>query len=100
LVELDRELVDLLVSGRTVVLDYGFWSRDSRDRYKVMAESYGATWHLLYFKADLALLKDRLNDRNARGDANALLVEERQFQEFMSRFDPPNGEGEQVVQQT
>jgi predicted kinase len=100
LVELDRELVDLLVAGRDVVLDYGFWSRDSRDRYKAMAEAHGATWQLLYFEADPTLLKERLENRNTRGYANALIVEDHHLQEFMSRFDPPNGEDEQVIEQT
>ena len=80
-----------------MVLDYGFWSRDSRDHYKALIEACGATWQLLYFKADRALLKERLEARNARGDANALVVEERHLQEFMSRFDPPDDEGEQMI---
>jgi predicted kinase len=100
LAELDRELADLLVAGRSVVLDYGFWSHDSRDRYKAMAEAHGATWRLLYFKGDPAVLKERLENRSTRGDANALVVEERHFQEFMSRFDPPDSEDEEVIHQS
>jgi predicted kinase len=31
--EVDRRLNDLLAAGKSVVLDFGFWSREDRDRY-------------------------------------------------------------------
>jgi predicted kinase len=95
--ELDARLIDLLRSGGSVVLDYGFWSRADRDRYKRLAEENGAKWRLLYFKVSEAVARDRLRQRNNRIDANALTVTDRHFAEFAARFDPPSGEGEEIV---
>ena len=50
--ELDQRLVDLIQQGRDVVLDYGFWSRQWRDRYKQLIQDAGAEWRLLYLKSN------------------------------------------------
>ena len=99
--ELDDRLTELLTEGRSVVLDYGLWSKEDRDWYKRLAEKHGARWKLLYFRADPGLLRRRLEERNRRsdGDPNALRVEKRHFAEFLTRFDPPSGEGEDIVDQ-
>jgi predicted kinase len=98
---LDKELIRLLKDGRSVALDYGLWSRDDRGYYKRIAEQYGASWRLLYFKATESTLRRRLEARNRRSDVdpNALAVEDRHFAEFLTRFHPPEGEGEELVEQ-
>jgi predicted kinase len=95
--ELDARLGELLAAGRNVVLDYGFWSKEMRDYYKHLIESNGGRWHLLYFETELHELRRRLRGRNERHDANALFVGEHHFEEFLSRWQPPDGEGEVVV---
>jgi predicted kinase len=95
--ELDAALAEHVRAGRSVVLDYGFWSKNERDRYKRLADTLGADWQLLYFHATDDVLRARLQRRNARRDANALTVTERHFEEFMSRFHPPDDEGEHVI---
>lgn len=99
--EVDRRLHDLLVAGKSVVLDFGFWSREDRDWYKRLADEGGATWRLLYFRATEDVLRHRLVARNRRSgwDPNALRVEDRHFREFLTRFHPPSGEGEEVIDQ-
>jgi len=97
---LDRRLRDLVAEGRSVVLDYGLWSKADRDHYKAIADTLGARWELLYFEASDDLLKARLSARNSRADANALTVMDRHFQEFKGRFTPPSGEGETVIRQS
>jgi predicted kinase len=97
--ELDERLTALLREGKSVVLDYGFWSREARDRYKRLIEAAGASWKLLYFKASLELLKSRLHQRDERTDANALRVDEGMLGDFFVRFEPPEGEGEEVIEQ-
>jgi predicted kinase len=58
--ELRRRLVDLVESGRDVVLDYGLWQRRDRDAYKRLVEAHGARWRLPYLKADREVLLQRL----------------------------------------
>jgi predicted kinase len=96
---LDDRLVVLLREGRDVVLDYGFWSPEQRDRYKRLVNDAGACWQLLYFQTDLAEIRRRLTERNAHHDANSLVVTDRHLAEFLTRWQPPCNEGELVVEQ-
>jgi predicted kinase len=100
--ELDGRLVELLAAGTSVALDYGLWSKEDREHCEALAEANGATWRLVYFKAGPGVLRRRLRERNARSDhdANALRVGPRHFDEFLTRFHPPAGEGEEIREQT
>ena len=97
--KLDRRLVELLDDGRSVVLDYGLWERSNRDRYKRLVEAHGGRWRLIYFKAEPELLRRRLAEGNRRADANALTVTEGMLEDFIRRFQAPEGEGELVLEQ-
>jgi hypothetical protein len=44
-----------------------------------------------------AELLRRLEERNRRADANALVVTAEALDDFYGRFEPPQGEGEEVV---
>lgn len=70
--ELRHRLVELIETGHDVVLDHGLWRRSDRDAYKRLIEAHGASWRLLYLKADRELLLRRLADRRARDGANAM----------------------------
>lgn len=97
--EVQRRIAELLELGRDVVLDYGLWRRSERDAYKQLVDAHGGRWRLLYFRADRDVLLRRLAERNQREDANALLVTPRALDEFLGRFEPPEGEGEQIIDQ-
>ncbi len=95
---LEQKLKDLLTSGKSVVLDYGFWKKEDRDYYKKLIEENGGQWKLVYFKADNDELLERLKERNKRTDANALTVTKEMFlNDFVRRFEEPVGEGEEVI---
>jgi predicted kinase len=95
--EVRQRMVALVRAGRSVVLDYGLWRRSERDDYKRLVEGAGGRWRLLYFKVDRDELLRRLNRRNDRGDANALTVTTAALDDFIARFEPPSGEGEEIV---
>ena len=96
--ELRRRLVELVESGRDVVLDCGLWRRSDRDAYKRLVEAHGGRWRLLYLKVDPEVLRQRLADRNRRGDANALAVTPSALEDFIARFHEPVDEGEELVE--
>ncbi len=100
--ELDDRLVALLAADTLVVLDYGVWSKEDREHYERLAEANGATWRLVYLRAGPDVLRHRLEGRNIRSDhdPNAVLVKPRRFEEFLTRFHPPAGEGEEILEQT
>lgn len=92
-----QELVELMLAGRDVVVDYSFWSRAARDDYKALIESHGCRWELVHLKADRTTLERRLERRNSVGGANSVTVDETLFNRYMANFEEPSGEGEQVV---
>ena len=99
-VNLDNKLISIIKNNQSVVLDYGFWRRSSRDYYKRLVEENGGEWKLIYLKAGPELLMGRLKERNKRTDANAFPVTEEKLQAYIERFEEPNNEGEEIIQQT
>ncbi|MFE9571041.1 AAA family ATPase [Streptomyces sp. NPDC006692] len=94
-----QELVELMLAGRDVVVDYSFWSRAARDDYKTLIESHGCRWELVHLKADRPTLERRLERRNSVEGANSVTVGETLFNRYVANFEEPSGEGEQVVMQ-
>lgn len=96
---LRERLVDLIDRGRDVVVDFSFWQRAARDRYKRLVEQAGASWDVVYLKVDPAILSERLAARSARFDANAAFpVTDEILRAFVSGFEEPGGEGETVIE--
>ncbi|MFG2483401.1 AAA family ATPase [Streptomyces virginiae] len=96
--ELQERLVRLVAEGRDVVWDHGLWQHKHRDEMKELAEGAGGRWRLLYFPVDQAELLRRLQERNRREDANALFVSPEALDDFLARFEMPQGEGEEIVE--
>ncbi|MFJ8197042.1 AAA family ATPase [Streptomyces sp. NPDC096152] len=95
-----QQLVELMLAGRDVVVDYSFWSRAARDDYKVLIENHGCRWELVHLKADRTTLEHRLEVRNGEEGANSVTVDKTLFSRYLANFEEPNGEGEQVVLQS
>jgi predicted kinase len=95
--ELHRRLAGLVAAGRDVVWDHGLWPRKDREAMKELVESLGGRWRLLYFPVGRSELLRRLEERNRRGDANALTVTPQALDDFFARFEPPHSEGEEIV---
>ncbi|WP_457492551.1 AAA family ATPase [Streptomyces sp. P5_D11] len=95
-----QELVELMLAGRDVAVDYSFWSRAARDDYKALIENHGSRWELVHLKADRTTLERRLELRNGEEGANSVIVDETLFNRYLANFEEPNGEGEQVVMQS
>ncbi len=93
------QLIDHVQSGRSVVLDHGLGLREERDECKRLVEGIGAKWELLYFKADLETLLDRLGDRR-RLDPGAVPITDEILRSMAASWEPPHGEGEQSACQT
>ena len=68
---LRQRLVSLIRQGCEGLLDFSFWQRATRDRYKRLVEATCRTWRLLHLHVDPAVLGQRLHDRDKRFDANA-----------------------------
>jgi predicted kinase len=95
--EVYRRLAELVGQGQDVVLDHGLWRRAERDQVKKLVEQAGGRWRLIYLPVKRQELLRRLAGRNQRGDANALQVTESALDDFFARFEPPYGEGEEIL---
>lgn len=96
--EVRERLVELVDAGRDAVLDHGLWLRSAREEWKKLVEEAGGRWRLLYFPVGRAELLRRLEERNLREDGNALTVTEPALDDFYARFEPPEDEGEEIIE--
>ena len=97
---LEQRLLALIDEGRDVVVDYSFWRRAARERYKRLIQGAGGRWELVYLKADLDELRQRLAQRNKRVHANAPFpIKTATLENYLAAFEEPNGEGERVISQ-
>ena len=94
-----QELIRLLEARQPVVIDYSFWNRARRDRYKALVESHGCRWELVHLKADPDTLRHRLALRNQQQGADSVTVSEELLDRYLAGFEEPAGEGERVVVQ-
>ena len=102
-VETKRQLKELCVenvrAGRSVIFDFGFWKKSARDEYKSFIEQAGADRKLIYFPASEVELKRRLHIRNENDLDRNHHISEELMDKFMTQFEPPFGEGEEVIEQ-
>ncbi len=94
-----EDLIRLMTARLPVVIDYSFWNRATRDRYKAAIESHGCRWELIRLKVDLETLRRRLAVRNQHSDANSVTVSDELLERYFANFQEPVGEGERVIVQ-
>ena len=95
---LAHALPELIAAGRDCVIDFSFWQRARRDRYRALIADAGGHADLRYLKVDPDVLKERLARRSARFDANAAFpITEAMLAAYLARFEAPDGEGETIV---
>jgi predicted kinase len=95
---LREQLLSLIAQRRNVVIDSSFWQRSRRRAYQELIEQAGGRWRLVYLKADPAVLRRRLRTRAERFDANAAFpVTDELLDRYLQSFEPPSGEGEEVI---
>jgi predicted kinase len=75
--------------GLNVVLEWGFWSREERLRYRVEAEALGARVELRYLDVARDELWARLARRNANLPPGTFAVSEADLDLWSSWFEPP-----------
>lgn len=96
--ELRHRLVSLIQQGCDIVVDFSFWRRATRDRYKRLIEDTGGRWRLVYLKVDPDVLRARLHERRQRFDANAAFpITDHILASYLAGFEEPTGEGEEVI---
>ena len=92
-------LAELTDSGKKVVLDYCFCSRDERESYRAFAEEHGASIMTVYMNCGFELLKQRVHERNRRIDGNSAFISDALLEQYYDGFERPHLEGELIIEQ-
>lgn len=79
---------ELLARGVDVILDFGFWSRFSRDDARRRVAGAGAACRLYQVSCDEQTLRSRVARRSADLPPDSLWINQAAFEEFKARFEP------------
>lgn len=96
--KLRNDLLKLIHHKQQMVIDFSFWNRARRDRYKQLIEKSGGKWKLTYLQVSPDDLRERLKIRNQRFDANAFPITEEVLTSYLNGFEIPKNEGEMVIE--
>lgn len=75
--------------GCNVVLDWGFWSRSERARYRSEAEALGAQVKVVPLEMPIEKLWERISARPESG-RGTLHITRQELDEWATRFEPPD----------
>ena len=96
--QLQKELVRLIKSGKNVILDFSFWNKENRNKYKKLIEELEGTVDLVYLKADIEVLRKRLQIRNQSIHVNSPYeITDDILERYYNGFQEPLGEGEIII---
>jgi predicted kinase len=79
--------MQLLCSDRDVILDFGFWSRISRDEARSKAQSADAKVKLYFISCTEETMRQRVLKRSTDLPIGALSIDEYAIQLFKKRFE-------------
>jgi len=75
--------------GCNVILDWGLWSREERDHYRLHARDLGARVALCLVDATRGELLDRLSRRNSDSPPGTFHITEARLDQSISMFERP-----------
>lgn len=94
--ELWREAGAIVVSGRDVILDWGFWTRAERDDARRRAATLGAEAVLYFVQCTDAVARARTLARTAAG-GRVLEINSAAWDVFRARFETPTSDEAAVL---
>ena len=83
-----QEAEKAIRSGNDAILDFGFWTRESRDRARERAMSIGGIAELHYFSCPRDVAFERTMRRSKKPDAESLWIDEAAFEKLDALFEP------------
>lgn len=78
----------VLQTGNDVVLDFGFWRKELRDKVRAQVERNGARARLLLVRCPDAVALSRCQERN--GQPGAFLISAQGFSDLRGHFEEPS----------
>lgn len=88
---------ELLESGISVIWDYGFWSRKSRDEACAWAKSINVDIKIYALVCPENILRQRVKQRTAQNVDGEVFIDDNAITEFLSFFEPINPKEEDCI---
>jgi predicted kinase len=82
----------VLALGCNVILDWGLWSREERDRYRLEGRELGARIVLCWVDPSRDELMERLSQRNANAPPGTFHISESRLDDSIALFERPTQE--------
>ncbi|PIZ94893.1 MAG: hypothetical protein COX80_05260 [Candidatus Magasanikbacteria bacterium CG_4_10_14_0_2_um_filter_33_14] len=87
----------VLESGVSVVLDFGFWSWKERILFRKRADQIGAEFELYFIDVPLEQLRKQIKIRNKKLPQGTFHITEKWFDSWLPRFEPPTENEKPIV---
>lgn len=84
--------LELLRRGRTVIIEWGVWTRSERDALRDAARSAGASVELRYLTEPLEELWRRIVQRDLEGRWGSRSIERHELDDWAAAFEPPTAD--------
>lgn len=88
---------NILLSGTSVVLDFGFWSWKERTLFKKRSEQLGVDFELYFIDVPLEQLRKQIKQRNKKLPKGTFYITEKWFDTWIPRFEPPTAKENPIV---
>ena len=85
-----RVAQDTLITGLSVVIDFGLWARAERDEMRSVARRLGVGVELHYLRAPIDELWIRVDERNSRPPWDRAPITQQHMAEFEAFFEAPD----------
>ncbi len=82
--------LETLRLGTSVILDFGFWSRDERSALRSLAALTGASCQVVYLPVDRDTQLARIRHRQAHAPQGAFEITEAEADRFRAQFEAPD----------
>jgi predicted kinase len=79
----------LLVLGTNVILDFGFWSREEREDFRLRAKEMGAGSEVHFLDVPEEVLLRRLAERNTQSSERVFHIPVEMMKSYMALFQAP-----------
>ena len=83
--------------GVDVILDFGFWTRKSRDSARRRVKEIGAQPQVHAVVCDIEVMRQRTKERSVRPDSRSLWIDEPAFNTFLLTFEPMQADEEFIL---
>jgi hypothetical protein len=89
--DLRSRLIELVSADQDVVLDFSFWSRDMRERWRALLAPLGVLPETIYVSTNRDTALARVRARNGSGQDDFRLTEDVALRHF-DGFEPPTSD--------